>query len=432
MKKKSFIVAVTICLSFSVAQLTHAQGIKDKLGLGFNLGAQKPYCDYHHSDFAPGVEALIRLVLSQRFNLSLNIGYAELTAADDGIGYPAFRTNLINTDLKGNLYLKNQGRFRPYFMLGLGLHNFQYENSDRYFDGSFIYGGGFEYFLQNSTALEAYADYRHTTGDALDGIVRQEMDGYLQIRLGLTYYFKDRLAPEDKTLEEELIAMDEQDLADLFAEDQAVDTTQFKAFEQKLNEMETADSEFAMDEYLRYKSKIDELNLIIAQKEKEIEDLRVDLDFKRDRISELEDELQRRSVPTYAIPTTTASSAGFSVNYEEGLRNFYSRQYDAAIETFQVLLVENPSHKLTSNCQYWIGESYFGKGDYYRASEAFNRVFDYDFSYKKDDATLMLGRCYQKLGDYDRARVMLETLLRDYPDSEYRGKAQQHLNRLRG
>lgn len=436
MKKKSYIVLSAIFLSFSAVQLSHGQGMRDKLGLGFNIGAQKLYSDYEKSNFAPGVEALMRFVLSPRFNLSLHLGYAELAAAAlDSTwyrDYPAFRTNLIYSDLKGNLALKITGRFRPYLFLGLGLHNFQYENADRYFDGSFIYGGGFEYFLQSSTAFEVYADYRHTTGDALDNIPGGETDGYLQVRAGLTYYFKDRLAPQQKSLEEELIAMDQQDLMDLFAEEQPTDTAQFKAFEEKLTEMESKDAEFTMDSYLEYKSRIDQLNLVISQKEKEIEELRNDLDFKRDRIAELEDELQRRSVPTYAMPSSRTSSPSFSVDYEEGLRNFYSRQYQAAIETFQMLLVANPDHRLSSNCDYWIGESYFGLGDYYSAKESFQKVFAYDFSYKKDDATLMLGRCFQKLGDYPNARFWLESLLRDYPDSEYVAKARQHLNRLTG
>ena len=70
------------------------------------------------------------------------------------------------------------------------------------------------------------------------------------------------------------------------------------------------------------------------------------------------------------------------------------------------------------------------KRNYIAAIEAFNAVFDYTFSYKKDDATLMLGRCYQKLGQRDKAISYFEELIMQYPDSEYVPKAQQWINRI--
>ena len=56
--------------------------------------------------------------------------------------------------------------------------------------------------------------------------------------------------------------------------------------------------------------------------------------------------------------------------------------------------------------------------------------FIHSFSYKKDDATLMLGRCYMKMNDFETARNYLQELLNKYPDSEYVGKAKEWLNRI--
>ncbi|MDZ7337093.1 MAG: tetratricopeptide repeat protein [candidate division KSB1 bacterium] len=422
-RRRSIVLLATVCIGIAGGQAA-GQGIKDRLGLGFNLGAQKLYCDIYHTSFAPGAEGTVKYLLGSKFSVVASLGYGQLT---DSFSSATFTTNLINADLKGHLALSSPRHIIPYLVFGLGIFNWQYENWPRYFDGSFIFGGGLEVVLQPRTSLEFYADYRHTTGDGYDGIVRQEKDGYLQVRAGFTYYFKDRLAPAEKP--SELIAMDEKDLAKWLEKEEPADTAKFRAFEEKLVLTESAESKVTMEEYLALKSKLDELNRVIAEKEREIEALRTELDFRVDRIAELEDELRKKRVAPAAAPAVTGA---FSASYEDALRSYYSRDYNGAIQKFTALLQEYPDHRLASNCQYWIGESYFGLGDYSAARDAFEKVFSYASSYKKDDATLMIGRCYMKLGDNERARSSMEALLRDYPDSEYVPKAESYLRRLRG
>ncbi|MGQ9853510.1 MAG: tetratricopeptide repeat protein [Candidatus Oleimicrobiaceae bacterium] len=424
MRQKTTIVLTAALMLALLAGQSPGQGVKDRLGLGFNLGAQKLYCDVYHTNFAPGAEGTVKYLLGSRFSLVAGVGYGQFTDRAK-----TFTTNFINADLKGQLALARPGRAIPYLLFGLGVFNWQYEKDPRWFDGSFIFGGGLEVVLQRRTSLELYADYRHTTGDGYDGIVSQEKDGYLQVRAGFTYYFEDRITPQEKP--PELIAMDEKDLAAWLGEEEAVDTTKFRAFEEKLAATESTESRITMEEYLALKSKLDELNRLIADKEREIEALRAELDFRVDRIAELEEELRKKRV---AAPAGVGfERAGeFSTTYEEGLRAFYARDYTGAIQTFSGLLQAYPEHRLASNCQYWIGESYFGLGNYVAARDAFDKVFSYDFSYKKDDAALMMGRCYMKLGDNERARSSLEALLRDYPDSEYAPKAEAYLRRLKG
>ncbi len=424
-RRISVVLVAAVCVTIAAGQAS-GQGMKERLGLGFNLGAQKLYCDVYHTSFAPGAEGTVKYLLGSKFSLVAGVGYGQLT---DSFSSPTFKTNLINADLKGQLTLTSPRRVIPYLALGLGVFSWQYQNDPRWFDGSIIFGGGLEVVLQPRTSLEFYADYRHTTGDGYDGIVRQEKDGYLQVRAGFTYYFKDRLTREEKP--SELIALDESDLAKWLEKEEPADTAKFRAFEEKLAATEMGESKVTMEEYLALKSKVDELNRIIAEKEREIESLRTELDFRVDRIAELEDELRKKRV---AAPVAVATTGGidFSASYEDALRSYYAREYDEAIEKFTVLLQENPTHRLASNCQYWIGEAYFGLGDYVAAREAFDKVLAFDFSYKKDDATLMIGRCYMKLGDNERARSSMEALLRDYPDSEYAPKAQSYLRRLKG
>ena len=49
---------------------------------------------------------------------------------------------------------------------------------------------------------------------------------------------------------------------------------------------------------------------------------------------------------------------------------------------------------------------------------------------KKDDATLMLGRCYTNLGDSATARTYFQNVIDEYPDSEYVEKAREWLSRI--
>ena len=49
---------------------------------------------------------------------------------------------------------------------------------------------------------------------------------------------------------------------------------------------------------------------------------------------------------------------------------------------------------------------------------------------KWDDAQLKLGICFQKIGNYSRARIEFEKLINNYPGSEYYKRAQQYLRQL--
>ena len=192
------------------------------------------------------------------------------------------------------------------------------------------------------------------------------------------------------------------------------------------NEASKTNSE--MGDYISLKSKVDQLNDEIGKKELEIEDLKSQLEYRKDKIAEK----QGSNVlgGSGELSSFSRSISDISASYNVALQTFYSRDYDKAIQQFSLLLETSPLHKLASNCQYWIGESYFGKHDYVSASQAFEKVLTFEKSHKKDDALLMLGRCYIKLGDKQLADQMFEQLMNSYPDSEYFEKARQYAGNL--
>lgn len=126
-----------------------------------------------------------------------------------------------------------------------------------------------------------------------------------------------------------------------------------------------------------------------------------------------------------ALPMrTTVTRGSFAQGYESALNSFYMQEYDEAIEKFSRLIAEYPSHTLTSNCYYWLGEAQYGFGDYITALVSFNRVLTFQRSLKKDNALLMLGKTYLALQRPIDARAMFNRLLSEYPASDAVTKAQ--------
>ena len=119
-------------------------------------------------------------------------------------------------------------------------------------------------------------------------------------------------------------------------------------------------------------------------------------------------------------------ASDFSANYEQGLENFYAHEYDAAIYIFNSILDTYPNHHLASNCQYWIGESYYGLKQYQKASLELQKVFAFDAPDKFDDAQLMIGLSYVRLGQSEMARSTFGEFLDTYTGSEYTSVAKRY------
>ena len=142
-------------------------------------------------------------------------------------------------------------------------------------------------------------------------------------------------------------------------------------------------------------------------------------------------ESQIAALETTEPPTGRATSlSAFNQAYQTALETYRARHYQQAIEKFEVLLSQNRNHSLSDNAQYWIGESYYGLGNYQKAITAFEKVFTFSNSNKDDAAQLKLGLCYMKLNDNAKAREELEKLITDFPASESVGLARRLLNQI--
>jgi len=181
------------------------------------------------------------------------------------------------------------------------------------------------------------------------------------------------------------------------------------------------------DDQLR--NEINDLEKRLAEKNSEITQLRSDIAKKDERINTLESDYPKQP-ETIISGRGYTSSGNFREDYQNALSEYYNRNYKVAIQSFEELLARNATSSLSDNCRYWIGECYYGMGNFNQAIIEFHKIFQFSNSNKMDDAQLKLGICHWRLGDHNRARQEFERLLSDYPDSEYVEKARQFLSRL--
>ena len=73
--------------------------------------------------------------------------------------------------------------------------------------------------------------------------------------------------------------------------------------------------------------------------------------------------------------------------------------YAGAEEAFSAFLVENPDHTLAGNAKYWLGETYYVRGNYQQAAVTFAEGFEsYPDNSKAPDNLLKLGMSLASLG----------------------------------
>ncbi len=74
------------------------------------------------------------------------------------------------------------------------------------------------------------------------------------------------------------------------------------------------------------------------------------------------------------------------------------------------------------------GRIVYNNGKYDEAIELLNKALDMDKDNVK--AIYFLGRCYHRMGDYDKAKEYYNTLVNEYPDSDRAGEAASRLAEL--
>jgi tol-pal system protein YbgF len=123
----------------------------------------------------------------------------------------------------------------------------------------------------------------------------------------------------------------------------------------------------------------------------------------------------RYTPPGAAAPPSAGSEKS---RYNRALSMVKGRRYAQAAEAFQSFLSDYPNGKYSPNARYWLGETYYARGDFSSALAEFQRgARDFPGHAKAPDCLLKAAYSQSKLGDGPGAMESLRALLEYYPGS---------------
>lgn len=104
--------------------------------------------------------------------------------------------------------------------------------------------------------------------------------------------------------------------------------------------------------------------------------------------------------------------------YQQGYGALVQKDYTGAEDAFRKLLDTYPSDPLAGDAQYWIGETYYVRGQYRNAADAFlNGYKKYKSGQKAPDTLLKLGMSLAELGQKDAACSTFNELKSKFPQA---------------
>lgn len=118
--------------------------------------------------------------------------------------------------------------------------------------------------------------------------------------------------------------------------------------------------------------------------------------------------------------------------YERAYGFLLQQNYTAAETAFDSFLKRFPNDSLSGNAQYWLGESYFVRGQYKPAASAFLKGYEtYSKSAKAPDSLLKLAMSLDRLGQKDAACSSYSELETRFPNAAPHVKTRAQTERQR-
>jgi len=121
-----------------------------------------------------------------------------------------------------------------------------------------------------------------------------------------------------------------------------------------------------------------------------------------------------------AAPTDVRLPEGTPKSKYDFAFNFLKQNdYPRAQVALKEFLKAHPKDPLAGNAQYWLGETYYVRGDYPQAAQEFMTGYqNYPKNNKGPDNLLKLGMSLEKLSQKDGACTAWSRISKDYPDAE--------------
>ena len=124
--------------------------------------------------------------------------------------------------------------------------------------------------------------------------------------------------------------------------------------------------------------------------------------------------------PTQTGPLITGSGVAMldqpREQFNAALQAFQSGQYQQAEEGFKAFMAANPSHRLTADAVFYIGETYFQRSRPREAAEQYLKVTtDYSRSSRAPESMVGLGQTLAALGNAEQACATFTEFGKRYP-----------------
>ncbi len=119
--------------------------------------------------------------------------------------------------------------------------------------------------------------------------------------------------------------------------------------------------------------------------------------------------------------------------YENAFSLLKNGNYDAAEREFETFLQNNKGHPLAGNAKYWLGETFYVRGDFDRAARIFAEGYQqYPDGAKTADNLLKLGLSLSSIGNNKDACIALNQLKKDFSTGSgpVLRRAEQEMQRL--
>lgn len=116
--------------------------------------------------------------------------------------------------------------------------------------------------------------------------------------------------------------------------------------------------------------------------------------------------------------------------YLKGYNAVMAKKYTEGRLTLAEFIKKNPTHELADNAQYWIGESYYGQGDWERSVLEFNKVVkNYPKSDKVPGSLLKLAYSFEKLKASKEAQIVYKKIIKEHPKSKEAAEAKTKIKK---
>lgn len=136
--------------------------------------------------------------------------------------------------------------------------------------------------------------------------------------------------------------------------------------------------------------------------------------------------------PAAVTPPAAVSDAGAKQLYETAYGHLLQQDYGAAEASFEDFLKRYPNDSLAGNAQYWLGESYYVRGQYKSAAGAFLKGYqNFGGGAKAPDSLLKLAMSLDRLGQKDGACSSYSELVGKFPNAPAHVKARAQSERQR-